>query len=60
MIDAQALPRATDEKNARARDVQLQGALTGAAEVPLEAARLAAALLALVARAAALRQRATR
>lgn len=54
VIDAQALPRTTPEER-NDRDVRLQGALTGAAEVPLEGVRLAAELLALVARTAALR-----
>ena len=50
---AQALPRATAAETAE-RSVRLQAALSGAAEAPLEAAGLAASLLALCARAASL------
>jgi formiminotetrahydrofolate cyclodeaminase len=53
VVAAQALPRTTDADKA-ARTRQLQAALTGAAETPLEAARLAAGAFALAARAAAL------
>jgi formiminotetrahydrofolate cyclodeaminase len=54
VVDAQALPRATDaEKDARKR--RLQRALAGAAEAPLEAARLATDAFALAARTAELR-----
>jgi formiminotetrahydrofolate cyclodeaminase len=50
---AQALPRASEAERA-ARTAQLQGALAGAAAAPLHTAELAAALIALCERAAAL------
>jgi formiminotetrahydrofolate cyclodeaminase len=53
VVDAQALPRATDAEKA-ARTERLQRALTGAAEAPLEAARLATDAFALTARTAEL------
>jgi formiminotetrahydrofolate cyclodeaminase len=53
VIDAQALPRATDME-AAARREQLQRALIGAAEAPLEAARLATDAFALTSRTAEL------
>ena len=54
VVTAQALPRATDaEKDARRS--ALQSALVGAAEVPLETARLATDAFALTARTAELR-----
>lgn len=53
VIAAQALPRNTDEE-AGERRVRLQRALVGAAEAPLEAARLASDAFALTARTAEL------
>lgn len=53
VVTAQALPRATPEQQA-SRRAQLQHALAGAAEAPLEAAGLAADALALTARTAEL------
>jgi formiminotetrahydrofolate cyclodeaminase len=53
VVAAQALPRATEAEKA-VRTELLQDALAGAAEAPLEAAALAAELLALGERAAAL------
>jgi methenyltetrahydrofolate cyclohydrolase len=53
VIAAQALPRATDEE-AAVRRAELQRALSGAAETPLEAARLATDAFALTARTAEL------
>jgi methenyltetrahydrofolate cyclohydrolase len=53
VIAAQALPRTTDAETAERR-LQLQHALTGAAEAPLEAARLACDAFALTARTAEL------
>jgi len=53
VIAAQALPRATDGEAAERR-AQLQRTLIGAAEVPLEAARLACDAFALTARTAEL------
>jgi formiminotetrahydrofolate cyclodeaminase len=53
VIDAQALPRATDGEAAVRRE-QLQHALVGAAETPLEAARLATDAFALTSRTAEL------
>jgi formiminotetrahydrofolate cyclodeaminase len=53
VVAAQALPRATDAEKAARREV-LQSALVGAAEAPLEAARLAADAFALTARTAEL------
>ena len=53
VIAAQALPRATDAEAAERRE-QLQRALIGAAETPLEAARLATDAFALTARTAEL------
>jgi formiminotetrahydrofolate cyclodeaminase len=53
VITAQALPRATDAQTAERRDV-LQRALIGAAETPLEGARLATDAFALTARTAEL------
>jgi formiminotetrahydrofolate cyclodeaminase len=53
VIDAQALPRATDNE-AAVRRAQLQRALVGAAEAPLEAARLATDAFALTSRTAEL------
>jgi formiminotetrahydrofolate cyclodeaminase len=51
VVAAQALPRATEDEKA-ARRAALQAALTGAAEAPLEAARLATDAFALAARTA--------
>jgi len=53
VVAAQALPRETDGEK-EARRVQLQRALAGAAEAPLEAARLATDAFALTARTAEL------
>lgn len=53
VIEAQALPRATDAEKAARRE-RLQQALVGAAEAPLEAARLSADAFALAARTAEL------
>jgi formiminotetrahydrofolate cyclodeaminase len=53
VIDAQALPRSTDAEKVARRD-QLQRALIGAAETPLEAARLATDAFALTSRSAEL------
>lgn len=53
VVDAQALPRATDAQKSARRE-HLQHALAGAAEAPLEAARLAAGAFTLVARTAEL------
>ena len=53
VVDAQALPRATESEK-ETRRVRLQRALTGAAEAPLEAARLATDAFALTARTAEL------
>jgi formiminotetrahydrofolate cyclodeaminase len=54
VVAAQALPRTSGSERA-ARTQRLQAALTGAADEPLAAAALAADLIALCARAAALR-----
>ena len=53
VVSAQALPRSTDADKV-SRTVQLQRALIGAAEAPLEAARLATDAFALTARTAEL------
>lgn len=53
VIDAQALPRATEEQKTE-RTLRVQAALVRAAEVPLEAARLAAQTLEIAARTARL------
>jgi formiminotetrahydrofolate cyclodeaminase len=53
VVAAQALPRSTDAEKAARRE-QLQRALVGAAEAPLEAARLATDAFALTARTAEL------
>jgi methenyltetrahydrofolate cyclohydrolase len=54
VVDAQALPRATDAEK-ETRRVRLQQALTGAAEAPLEAAQRATDAFGLAARTADLR-----
>jgi formiminotetrahydrofolate cyclodeaminase len=54
VVDAQALPRGSDAEK-ESRRVTLQQALVGAAEAPLEAARLASDAFALTARTAELR-----
>jgi formiminotetrahydrofolate cyclodeaminase len=54
VVAAQALPRATDAEKAVRRE-RLQLALVGAAEAPLEAARLATDVFALISRTAELR-----
>ena len=54
VVDAQALPRATDAERT-VRTTMIQAALIGAAEAPLEAARLATDAFALTSRTAELR-----